>query len=150
MLKPMPRREYDKFVKTIPRNVCLFCAYKKYQIIIREWKNWILVQPVSPYFTYHVMLCSKRHVKYLYELNANERAEFFKADEWINRVYKKIGIKRVRMQFHGRHSVKNKKPDPNEHLHIHYYKFEEGDFKILLHKTAYKQDMKKLFGLGKC
>lgn len=146
----MPRNDYDKFVKTIPAGVCLFCEYKKYQILIREWKHWSLIQPISPYFKYHVMLCTKRHLKYLSQLNKKEQEEFWKADKAVCSAYKKIGIKNLRMQLHARFARKAvaKKSalplDHNEHLHIHYYKFKDGDFKILVSKTAYKQDMRSL------
>jgi len=143
VLKPMQRDEYDKFVKTIPKNTCLFCEYKKYQIIIKEWKHWILIQPISPYFTFHSMLCSKRHIKYLSELNNKERLEFWKADKKINSAYKKSGIKKIRMQLHIRHEGRET-TNLNDHLHLHYYKFKEGDFRILLSKTAHKQNMVKM------
>jgi len=142
-LKPMSRDKYDRFVKTIPAGVCLFCEYKKYQITIHEWKYWVLVQPISPYFTFHSMLCSKRHVKYLSELNKRERLEFWKADRQINEAYKRAGINKVRLQLHIRHEG-NKSGGPNEHLHIHYYQFKKGDFKILLSKNAHKQNMVKI------
>ncbi len=144
-LRPMSRNEYDKFVKTIPANICLFCKYKKYQIIIHEWKYWILVQSISPYFTFHSMLCTKRHIKYFSELNNNERLEFWKSDKEINYAYNMAGIKKIRMQLHIRYT-NNKNTGPNEHFHMHYYQFKDGDFKILLSKTAYKQDMVKILG----
>lgn len=147
MLKAMSRGKYDKFVKTLPGNVCLFCEFKKYQIIIHEWKYWILVQPISPYFKHHSMLCTKRHVKYFSDLNAGERREFFKADKSVNNAYKALEVSRLRMQLHMRYKNSGKrkrKIDPNEHLHIHYYPFKDGDFRSLVSKTAYRQNMVKL------
>lgn len=89
------------------------------------------------------MLCPKRHIKYLSELNDKERLEFWKADAEIIRAYKGLGIKKIRMQLHSRYKG-SKAKDQNDHLHVHYYKFKEGDFKILLSKTAHKQDMVKM------
>lgn len=150
ILKPMSRDNYDKFIKTIYADICLFCEYKKYQILIHEWKHWILIQPISPYFKYHVMLCPKKHIKYLSELNKKEQKEFWKADKAICGAYNKIGVKKLRLQVQARFAEKSrikKRTFPfahNEHLHIHYYKFREGDFRILVSKTAYKQDMRRL------
>lgn len=69
--------------------------------------------------------------------------EFWKADKEINHAYEKLGIKKIRMQLHMRHED-NEAKNPNDHLHVHYYKFKEGDFRILLSKTAYKQNMAKI------
>ncbi len=104
-LKAMAREKYEEFVKTIPAGMCLFCEYEKYQIIIKEWKYWFWIQPISSYFKYHTMLCPKRHVRYLCKLSEEEKNEFWRADNFINKKYESIGVKKLRMQTHARYPI---------------------------------------------
>jgi diadenosine tetraphosphate (Ap4A) HIT family hydrolase len=146
---PMSRTEYEKFTKTLPGDTCLFCEYKIYQPVIKEWKYWALIQPISPYFNYHAMLLPKRHVRFLYELSVSEQKEFWIADRGIHRAYEKLGINKLRLQYHARFTnrmPKNWKVDSREHLHIHYYRFREGDFEILISKNAHRQNLAALLG----
>ena len=80
------------------------------------------------------------------ELNKNEKKEFWKADSELKTAYEKAGVKKIRMQLHIRLSEKIglKTGDPNEHLHIHYYKYKDGDFRHLISDSAYKQKLKKI------
>jgi diadenosine tetraphosphate (Ap4A) HIT family hydrolase len=141
-IKMMPRAEYDEFLKNTLKDVCFFCEYKEYQRVIKEWEHWMLLQPVSPYFENHIMLCPKRHVLRLHNLNDDEKKEFWDIDGKINIAYKKACISRLRMQLH----IRDKHTKSGEHLHIHYYEFKEGDFAFMLPEDAYLQDMDKKIG----
>ena len=61
----LSREEYEKWYKKIPANECTFCNWQKYQIVLKEFDNWIWIACNAPYWRYHTMILPKRHfVKY--------------------------------------------------------------------------------------
>jgi len=73
--KLLSRPEYDDWLKTIPRDVCTFCRWKKYQIVLREFKYWVWIANIAPYWKWHTMIISKRHFEKYSDMTSLEAGE---------------------------------------------------------------------------
>lgn len=87
-LKLLTRQKYEKFLRNFPKGHCSFCDYKKYQIILREWENWIWVVNIAPYWRYHTLLVPKRHFKEFEEITEKEMGEFKIMLNWAVKKYR--------------------------------------------------------------
>jgi len=74
--KLLSRKQYDKFMKTLPVGYCTFCNWKDYQIVLHEGYQWIWIANFAPYWKYHTMLVPKRHFEEFGEMTNSEAVEF--------------------------------------------------------------------------
>lgn len=86
--KLLSRKEYENFLKSLPKNICSFCENKKYQIILKEWKHWIWIVNLFPYWHYHTLLFPKRHIKEFSQLTIKEMEELKKITIFVIGKYK--------------------------------------------------------------
>jgi len=62
----------------IEENNCVFCEkMTKKQTIVHQSENFFIVPAEFPYNVGHLMICTKRHLKNLSELNEKENKEIF-------------------------------------------------------------------------
>lgn len=73
--KLLSRVEYELFLKSIPKNICTFCEYHDYQIVLKEGWRWVWIANLAPYWKYHTMLISKRHFTEYIEMDDFESVE---------------------------------------------------------------------------
>lgn len=69
------QKEYMSFLQANYDGKCIFCAR---DLLVKEYKYWILVKNRFPYdrvYEKHCMLATKRHVEELYELTHDEHME---------------------------------------------------------------------------
>jgi len=111
----MKREEYDnnKFYFTLEN--CPFCTNLDKNKIIFESKYWFVMHNDYPYFddTNWLMAIPKRHVKFSFDLNKKEFADFLEIEKFMKKYYQDLGdyFSFVR-QTKSNRSV--------EHLHYHY------------------------------
>lgn len=75
MNKLMSRPEYDKWMAKLPAGTCTFCNWKEYQIILKEFENWVWIANLAPYWYWHTMIMSKRHFVKFTDMSMRENAE---------------------------------------------------------------------------
>lgn len=75
MDKLMTRKDYDKWVASVPLKVCTFCEWKKYQVVLKEFENWVWIANIAPYWRYHTMILSKRHFLRFSDMSFKEAGE---------------------------------------------------------------------------
>ncbi len=136
-IPPMPRKAYYAFAKKLPKDICLFCEYESFQVVIREWKHWVLIQDIAPYFHWQSILIPKRHICSLDDFRPGEKREFWKAGSEIIEAYRSLGVEKVRLQIHLR-LTKTDIPTKG-HFHAQYYQFRDGDFKTIALQKVYKE-----------
>ena len=71
-LKLLSRREYEGWLKAMPPDYCAFCDWRVNQIVLEETPHWLWIANRAPYWRYHTMFVSKRHLRELGELNVSE------------------------------------------------------------------------------
>jgi len=57
--KLLSRQEYDNWVSQLPKDVCTFCEWDKYQILLKEFEYWIWIACIAPYWRWHTMIVPK-------------------------------------------------------------------------------------------
>ncbi len=93
--KLLSRKEYENFLKNLPKKCCSFCEYKKYQIVLKEWKYWIWIVNLSPYWYHHTLLVSRRHFEEFPQLTIKELTQLKEAITFVTNKYrqKKLRLK---------------------------------------------------------
>lgn len=84
----MSRESYDKWLESLPANLCTFCEWRRYQIVLRETDSWIWILNRAPYWRYHTMFVPKRHVEQMSELSVVEIGELFSMYESAVEVFR--------------------------------------------------------------
>ncbi len=92
--KLLTRKTYEKFLADLPKERCPFCDYRKYQIVLREGKNWVWVAALAPYWRYHTMLIPKRHFRYFWDMKEAEIKELTKLTRVIIQFYREKKLHR--------------------------------------------------------
>lgn len=80
--KLLTRTEYDSFMKALPENKCTFCEWEKYQVILKEFENWVWIANLSPYWKFHTMIVSKRHFEKYSDMTFKEAGELVKVIDY--------------------------------------------------------------------
>lgn len=70
--KPMNRKEYLEWSKTLTGEGCMLCDWEKQQIVLNEFAHWVLVYSVAPYKKYNMMLVPKRHIEFMHDVSGEE------------------------------------------------------------------------------
>jgi len=74
-MKKMTREDYDIWLKKLPPNVCTFCEWEKYQIVLKEFEHWVWIENIAPYWDYHTLIISKRHFEKYGDMTFKEAGE---------------------------------------------------------------------------
>lgn len=153
------RLDYYKWIESLPKGYCAFCEYKREQVILKEFKNWVWHLSISPVWRYHSMLTPKRHVRFLSELNQEEIMEMVKLQCEIVDIYYGLELKdcngnkfnKFEMLYRTRFDTHdpitgNTKPD---HFHLNIYPFRDHHADPVMERDAYKYDLKSILLLHK-
>jgi len=156
-LKMLSREEYEKWYKKIPANECTFCNWQKYQIVLKEFDNWIWIACNAPYWRYHTMILPKRHFVKYSDMSFKEAAELVSIVDYgekkmlDSKLKRKDGtlIEKViyfwRFRFNRFDPVSNNiRPD---HWHLHLTPDRDHIFDPTLEKDACKVDISILKSL---
>jgi diadenosine tetraphosphate (Ap4A) HIT family hydrolase len=149
--KLFSRREYNDWLRTLPKEYCAFCDWKSHQILLHEGRYWLWIMNLAPYWRYHTLLIPKRHVREFSELDVPEvgelvevyshavsrfrRARLSRSDDSI--VEKFVFFWRLRdnpMDF----ASGNQRPD---HFHIHFVPDRDQLFDPVLDDDAVSVDI---------
>lgn len=150
MRKLLSRKEYEEYVKNIPKDVCQLCFIEN-QITLGESVYWYWIANISPYWKWHTMLVPKRHET---DMDSLSQEEFLDYQNFHRRVVRHLRdlnlvhddgkeidqfITMVRSRFN---DVPNGstyyKPD---HLHIHIVPDKEGVERFVLDESAKDVDI---------
>jgi len=92
----LTREEYDKkFVPGLPENVCTFCEWEKYQIVLKEFNYWVWIANLAPYWCWHTMVISKRHFVEFDEQTYKENGELLDVLSYVKRKMLDANIRRA-------------------------------------------------------
>ena len=155
-LRMLSREEYEIWLKSFPENYCAFCDWKKNQIILKEGKHWIWIANRSPYWKYHTIFFTKRHLKEITELSDEEMKEFFEMYSYAISKFRNAKLKRddgseikkyvffwrLRDDLLDRISG-NIRPD---HFHVHLTPDKDHFWDSTIDRNAYKIDIVKALG----
>lgn len=144
--KLMTRPEYDKWIKTIPPGVCVFCNWKKYQIVLKEGRYWVWIANIAPYWKRHTMLLPKRHFEDFGDINKHEFLELKKLIKKITDKYHRLGYTRFVYFWRKRDFSFDVKTGKKKfgHFHIHLCDDYDGLWDLILDKNAINWDFKKM------
>ncbi len=147
----LSRQAYEDFLKKIPDEVCSFCRWKEYQILLKEYAHWIWIANISPYWIYHTMLVPKRHFIKLSEMNIVETIEYVECVEDVLNIYQKARLKRVdgtsieKYVYFWRYRAntfdpisKNNRPN---HFHLHFAPDKDHLWDPVIEKNAHKYNL---------
>lgn len=125
-LKPMDRGTYLEWCKDLPKDICFLCEWKEWQLVLREYKRWVLVYSCAPYKQYNMMLIPKRHVEYMHDLSLKEIRDLKEATKdcydtfhKLNDASEYIWLWRTRDANFDKEGTK-KKGKRLPHLHVHF------------------------------
>jgi len=93
-LKMLSRKQYEEWLKSFPPDYCSFCDWPHNQITLHEGKNWIWIANRSPYWYWHTMLVTKRHVREFDQLSVIEAGELVEMYGYIVKKYREAELKR--------------------------------------------------------
>lgn len=149
MKKLMNRNNYDKWVETLPKDICTFCEWREYQIPLKEFDDWVWIANISPYWHWHTMLFPKRHFVKLEEMNVEEMGEMLRALKYAENKYKNAKLRlsngdMIRSfvyfwRFRNADTVDGE--TKLEHFHLHFAPQIEHSWDPTLEKDAYKCDV---------
>jgi diadenosine tetraphosphate (Ap4A) HIT family hydrolase len=153
----LTREEYDKiFIPSIPKNVCTFCHWEKYQIILKEFQHWVWIANLAPYWWWHTMVISKRHFVEFDEQTYKENAELLDVLSHVKRKMLDAKLKRadgsdVKKIIHFWRFRANRfdpisgtvRPD---HFHIHIVPDKDHLWDPILDEDAHKCDIVSKLG----
>ena len=150
----MTRSQYDKWLEGLPPNVCTFCAWKKYQIPLKEFEHWVWIVSIAPYWRYHTMIIPKRHFEKYGDMTLSEAGELV---EVINYGEKKIlgsnlrradGSKIEKVVYFWRFRFNRFDPISHTirpaHFHLHLAPDKDHLWDGVLEKDAHKIDWRVL------
>jgi len=122
----------------------LFCE-RSYQRIIRGFRYWYWAESIAPYAAVQTLLVLNRHVVSLGEMTDEERAEMCDCMQRIDDAYERVGIQKVRQLQHTRFDlIRRSRAEgivtSNEHYHMQFMRYEDGDLDPVILETAWQQD----------
>jgi diadenosine tetraphosphate (Ap4A) HIT family hydrolase len=146
MKKLMSRKDYDRWIKTLPKDVCPFCQWQEYQIVLFEGYEWIWIANIAPYWKNHTLLVPKRHFTEYEEMTNSEAIEFKQLMDRAVKKYKSLGFKRF-VHF-WRKRLDNIDPKTGKlkvsHFHVHLCNDFDGLWDPILDTEARKWDIDML------
>ncbi len=153
----LSREDYDKnFAPSIPTNVCSFCEWEKYQIVLKEFSYWLWIANLAPYWWWHTMIIPKRHFVEFDEQSYKENAELLDVLSYVKRkmldaeLMRPDGTKVKKIVHFWRFRAdrfdpisKNIRPD---HFHIHITPDKDHLWDSTLDSDAFRCDVVKMLG----
>jgi len=123
---PLERGEYLEWSKLLPDKGCMLCDWQDWQLVLKEYNNWVWVYSCAPYKKWNSMLIPKRHIEYMHELTPSEWQDFscimqemYGVFHTINDESEYIWLWRTRDKNFDKESTK-KKGKRFSHLHVHF------------------------------
>lgn len=150
-MKLLSREEYESQAHNHKR--CLFCAWEATQDVVKEYSNWVLINAISPYYQFHMMLIPKSHKTRLFQLDKEEEEELAVISYGLEEHFTKgdftheDGTIVERVMYMWRHRPKSDKK--MEHLHIHVILDKDGLLDASFDDLAYKKPKITSLGLPK-
>lgn len=152
--KLLTRAEYELFLQSIPENVCTFCEWKTYQIVLKEGYKWVWIANLSPYWNWHTMLIPKRHFTEFTEMTEFELSEMGEMLKLAMVKYRGAGLKRADGSEVKKYVYFFRKRDDRfdpisgnirpDHFHIHIAPDKDHLWDTCLDKEPYNCDINKL------
>jgi hypothetical protein len=59
--KLLTREEYNIWLARLPKDLCAFCEWGEYQVLLKEFEYWIWIACIAPYWQWHTLIVPKRH-----------------------------------------------------------------------------------------
>ena len=152
--KLLTRKQYDNWFKEIPENVCTFCDWEKYQIVLKEFEHWVWIANIAPYWKWHTMIISKRHFERYADMTFLEAAELTEVIGYGEK--KMLDAKLVRndgslvekIVYFWRYRFNRFDPISGTirpaHFHIHLTPDKDHLWDPIIDKDAYKVKIEKL------
>lgn len=75
---PENQKRYMEFLKNNKNRRCFICDR---ELLVKEYKNFIIIKNKFPYnriFAQHFLICPKRHISQIFQLNISEIKELEK------------------------------------------------------------------------
>ena len=153
MKKMLSRKEYEKWFNAY-KGDCMLCDLDK-QFILREYKHWLWIVNIAPYWRYHTMVIPRRHILHLSEIRLSEWTEFRIIYEDVIGAYREAKFKHANgtdivkylimiraRDYNLDHSQDIKRPD---HLHIHFLPDAIGKLDPLLEEQASEIPLEEIY-----
>lgn len=152
----MSRDQYEKWIRTIPTGICVFCHPDKYpQTILYKTQNWAWIAALSPYWKYHTMLIPFKHYVDIDEFSDDDLHEMIKIfryarDKFLNAglkyddgklVYQYLFFWRIRDRKTVGNVASARKPS---HFHLHLAPDRDTLIDPIMDNDAYSADLRKL------
>ena len=153
-MKLLTRKQYYEYIRNLKVNECLFCNYKKYQIVIAESEYWVWIFSRSPYWKWHTMFIPKRHLFSIDKITQKEFLDLAVLKKNAEKRYRKV-VKEwedgepLSMFFYfwrereGGYDTTHK-VQKQEHLHLHMAPERDGTMEKIVDPNATSFDYKKL------
>ena len=150
--KMLSRQEYDKWIATLPKDKCTFCEWEQYQIVLKEFKHWVWIANIAPYWYWHTIILSKRHFVEFHDQSFQEVAELLTVLDYTKKkfidakLYRKTGELVEKFVYFWRLRLnrfdpisKTVRPD---HFHIHLAPDKDHLWDSTLDENAHLLDIK--------
>ena len=85
-LRLLTRDEYYSLISSDQSGACAFCNIGE-QIVLHETTHWVWIASLSPYFKYHTIFVSKRHITGLGQVSQAEFEGFQAISEYAEAKY---------------------------------------------------------------
>lgn len=153
----MARAQYDKWLKELDPEVCTFCSWKEYQILLQATDHWLWILNRAPYWPYHTMLVPKRHVVQIHELSVVETGELFSIYSQAVAVLKRheevipASLRTGKYLFFWRYRDKQRETTNQrklDHFHLHVAPDRERMFDPVLDDSAHNVDFIRLINMA--
>ncbi|MCL4367096.1 hypothetical protein M1563_02915 [Patescibacteria group bacterium] len=142
-IKLLSRQEYERWLKTLPRESCTLCEWGKYQIVLKEMHFWVWIACLAPYRKFHTMFIPKRHIESIGELIIWEWLELVRLYQYALWRFRELDITdRYLIFWRKRDSYIDSKTGTRKltHLHIHFIPDREHCFDPILDSNAIRID----------
>lgn len=154
----MPRNVYEDWLATLPADVCTFCEWDSYQVVLLSTDHWLWILNRAPYWRFHTMFVPKEHRVQMSELSVVEVGELFRIYEDAvavlgqlqerlpepQRISKYLFFWRLRDEYREKTTGRRKLA----HFHLHLAPDREGLFDPLLDENAHAVDYIPLMNLA--
>lgn len=142
-MKKLTRKQYYKWLSLQSKDKCLFCDWKENQVLHKEFKHWIWIDNIAPYWNYYGVLVPKRHFEEYKDMTEKEGKELSLVTDYVAKkiidVSPKLTGEFNQVQFIWRKRFINEENRPT-HFHINVGPDCDGRLNSTINKSAYKKD----------
>ena len=139
MNKLLKRKDYEKWFAEIPADICTFCEWRKYQMVIKEGYEWVWIANIAPYWKRHTLLLPKRHFESYGDMSNGETIELRQILKFAMEKYEEAGYNRF-IHFWRKRPMDNKQKKV-KHFHIHLCDDYDGLWDNIVDKKAVEWDV---------